>query len=78
MPDYFERGPCRGKQFVDVDSFSYKFKLNQPHCNSCLIEALKGIAFVIGFIIGAIELPIIGISVSLYYLIFDEEIITDT
>ena len=61
-PVHFERVPCRGRQFVDVDSFSYQFKLNHPCCDSCLIKALKGIAYVIGFIIWVIALPGIGLS----------------
>ena len=72
-PDHFEVGACAGMQFNDPDSFSNRLKRDHPflYCLYCLF---KSIIFFVFIIVGVIALPMIGLwLISFMIVFFDEE-----
>ena len=61
VPHHYEYGECKGKQFVNTETFSYKMKKF-----SCCVYILLKILIIIGIILIALIIPGAGYTILIH------------
>ena len=73
IPDHYNIGPCRGKQFIDTESFLYWLEENHPWLLR-ILRFLGQVLLIIVLILGFIVLPVFGLIFFSYGFIFETEL----